>query len=70
MEFHRTAREFDALVSQGTFDKLCAAKVAENVEPAAVNMEWRFLQALAENKKEVLLTALGFDPHTVSDFFE
>ena len=62
VEFHNMAREFDALASQGSFEKLCSAKVEENVEPAAINMEWRFLQALAENKKEVLLAALGYNP--------
>jgi len=70
LEFHKLAKDFETLTLDGSYEKLCSAKVLENSENASVNMEWRFLQALAENKKEVLLSALGFDPQQYAIFNE
>jgi WD40 repeat protein len=58
------ARDFDSLVSQGAFDKLCLAKVEERKESKTDSLEWRFLHALVENNKEVLLNALGYNPQS------
>ncbi len=66
-ELVKAAREFDAAASQGSLEHLCAAKAQENAGSEAVSLEWRFLQALAENKKEVVLKALGFDPQTITN---
>lgn len=55
------ARDFDTLVSQKTFDKLCLAKAEENAASKADNLEWLFLHAVVENTKDVVLKALGYD---------
>ncbi len=63
--FAKAARDFDALASQGDMAGLCATKTQENAGSEADCTEWKFLQALAENKKEGVLRALGFDPQVI-----
>lgn len=58
------ARNFDSLVAQGAFDQLCLAKAQENAGSKTDSLEWRFLHALVENNKEVLLNALGYNPQS------
>lgn len=58
------ARDFDNLVSQGAFDKLCLTKAEENKESKTDYLEWQFLHALVKDNKEVLLNALGYNPQS------